>query len=75
MAYGVAYTLKVTPINAVGLGSTPATLAINTKSAPSAPTIAPIPVKDTVSATLMKITWSGIPTDEDSTGGYPITSY
>ena len=75
MTYAKTYQVKVTPINLVGLGSTPATVTLTTKGAPSAPLVTSTPVKDASTSTLLKISWPAIATDEDSTGGYPITSY
>ena len=75
MTYNKEYSIRVTPINQVGLGSTPATVTLTTKEPPSAPLATSTPIKDTLSATLIKITWPALATDEDSTGGYPITSY
>jgi hypothetical protein len=75
VTYNKNYQIRVTPINLVGLGTTPATVSLTTKLAPSAPIVTSTPIKDNLSATLLKISWTAIPSDEDSTGGYPITSY
>jgi hypothetical protein len=75
MTYGTTYTVRVTPMNICGLGSNQATLVLTTKLAPSAPTIAYAPIKDTLTATLIKVSWPSIGTNEDLTGGYAITSY
>jgi hypothetical protein len=75
MAYNKNYIVRVTPINICGLGTNPATLNLSTKPAPSAPLVAPNPVKDTLSSTLIKVTWPSIGTTEEETGGYAVTSY
>lgn len=75
MTYGATYQVRVTPINLVGLGSTPSSVTLTTKGAPSAPAVTSTPVKDALSSTLLKISWPAVASDEDSTGGYPITSY
>jgi hypothetical protein len=76
MTYSKTYTVRVTPINICGLGKFSTTLSVTTKVPPSAPSIAYPPVKNVLSATLISLSWPAIPsTNEDLTGGYPITSY
>lgn len=75
MTYNTNYQIRVTPINICGLGTNPATISLLTKAQPSAPLVAPVPVKDVLSSTLIKVSWSPIGTTEDETGGYPVTSY
>lgn len=52
------------------------TFAITTKIAPSAPLVSPTPVIDTLTGSMIRVRWTAITsTDEDITGGYPITAY
>lgn len=77
ITYGTSYTVRISAVNTCGVSSTSNTMSVSftTKSAPSAPLVSNAPTLVDMSGTQISFSWTTIPTDEDSTGGYAVTAY